>query len=334
MPETNTNQYFDMGSIAAAGVSALGQIYGAKLSSKTQRKAVAAVNKANREMADLAWERNIDMWNRQNVYNSPSEQMKRLEEAGLNPNLIYGSSANAGNASSAPEYNAPTMQKYSYEGDFGVGAATQTVANSLMLSSQLAKMRSETEVNLAKRNTLVQDEEIKKLQVIYDQYRNSKSEVESEYWRDQIEATLDNLEANTAYTDSRTDAQNIQNKYLDDIYKQKVKLFTTNALQADYNFKNLSPLKKELLDHQIDYVIAQTAYVESRTEMQDLLNRAEQILQDEGVDLHGSAFERALINALDVLEKDPSFAAYINGGSGVMPKILKGLMKAIKFLKK
>ena len=29
----------------------------------------------------------------QNAYNHPQEQMARLEEAGLNPNLIYGTSA-------------------------------------------------------------------------------------------------------------------------------------------------------------------------------------------------------------------------------------------------
>lgn len=35
---------------------------------------------------------NIELWKMQNQYNTPLEQMKRLKEAGLNPNLIYGSS--------------------------------------------------------------------------------------------------------------------------------------------------------------------------------------------------------------------------------------------------
>lgn len=49
---------------------------------------------------------NVDMWKRQNMYNSPAEQMRRLREAGLNPNLIYGqSSAGAtGNNSGAPTF--------------------------------------------------------------------------------------------------------------------------------------------------------------------------------------------------------------------------------------
>jgi ATP-dependent Lon protease len=49
---------------------------------------------------------NIDMWNRQNLYNSPKEQMRRLRDAGLNPNLIYGNNVSgaAGNTSNTPQF--------------------------------------------------------------------------------------------------------------------------------------------------------------------------------------------------------------------------------------
>lgn len=48
---------------------------------------------------------NLQQWNRENLYNSPSEQMKRLKVAGLNPNLMYGNGA--GSLLSAP---SPEMQ--------------------------------------------------------------------------------------------------------------------------------------------------------------------------------------------------------------------------------
>ena len=51
------------------------------------------------------------MWNMQNEYNKPINQMARFNEAGLNPNLIYGQ-GNAGNAvlantsnQEAPKFN-------------------------------------------------------------------------------------------------------------------------------------------------------------------------------------------------------------------------------------
>lgn len=44
-------------------------------------------------------------WYNQQDYNSPSKQMERLRDAGLNPNLVYGQSSGnvAGNTSPAPE---------------------------------------------------------------------------------------------------------------------------------------------------------------------------------------------------------------------------------------
>lgn len=41
-------------------------------------------------------EYNKEIWDYQNAYNTPSEQMKRLSDAGLNPRLIYGSGSSSG----------------------------------------------------------------------------------------------------------------------------------------------------------------------------------------------------------------------------------------------
>lgn len=45
----------------------------------------------------------LKMWNLQNAYNSPIEQMKRLEAAGLNKNLMFGQGT-TGNAAGRPTY--------------------------------------------------------------------------------------------------------------------------------------------------------------------------------------------------------------------------------------
>ncbi len=53
----------------------------------------------------------VKLWNMQNEYNKPINQMARLKEAGLNPNLMYNNAAAGGSASSmaAPQvqYNSP-----------------------------------------------------------------------------------------------------------------------------------------------------------------------------------------------------------------------------------
>lgn len=59
---------------------------------------------------ELAFEREKEMWNMQNAYNTPEEQMKRYQDAGLNPNLIYGQGT-PGNATDSPSYNPTKATK-------------------------------------------------------------------------------------------------------------------------------------------------------------------------------------------------------------------------------
>lgn len=60
-----------------------------------------------REMADLTWERDQQMWNQMNEYNHPQQQLNRLKDAGLNPALMYGKQGTTGTASSMPNYKTP-----------------------------------------------------------------------------------------------------------------------------------------------------------------------------------------------------------------------------------
>lgn len=71
-------------------------------------------NQSNSQMQELQYRRQLEMWNRQNAYNSPKSQMTRLKEAGLNPNLVYGSGSVVGNTSGGiPQYQAPSL-KYDF----------------------------------------------------------------------------------------------------------------------------------------------------------------------------------------------------------------------------
>lgn len=85
------------------------------IQSKTAKRNTDATNAANRSLAEYSYSKDLEMWNKANEYNSPTMQMQRLKEAGLNPNMIYGSGSAAGNTSGTlPRYNAPTMQ-YNYQ---------------------------------------------------------------------------------------------------------------------------------------------------------------------------------------------------------------------------
>ena len=40
-------------------------------------------------MAEYAYSKDLEMWQAQNAYNHPTEQMARLKEAGINPHMAY-----------------------------------------------------------------------------------------------------------------------------------------------------------------------------------------------------------------------------------------------------
>lgn len=91
------------GVVAGAASSLLGGLVGLGNTALTY--------KYNKKLAEQQNQFNLDMWNLQNEYNSPSSQMRRFAEAGLNPNLIYGQGS-SGNSSSAPQMVTPDAPKF------------------------------------------------------------------------------------------------------------------------------------------------------------------------------------------------------------------------------
>lgn len=64
----------------------------------------------NMELADYNFNKNFEMWNKSNEYNSPAAQMQRYKEAGLNPALAI-SGGNPGNtATTVPQRNQNPME--------------------------------------------------------------------------------------------------------------------------------------------------------------------------------------------------------------------------------
>lgn len=139
--------------LAAAGVGALGSLFGGlfgkKGSDKTNQmnlQIARETNQANRENQEYqnAW--NLEQWNRENEYNSPLEKRKRLEAAGLNP-IFYGLDgvANAGSLQSAP-FTAVNGAPMLNSGEFmanGIANAAKTAAEIQLMQSQAKKNDAE-----------------------------------------------------------------------------------------------------------------------------------------------------------------------------------------------
>lgn len=144
------NSVSSLGSAVGGIGSLIGGIGGAFTAAKNRRQA----ERMQQKMMDwqskenrLSFERNLNMWHNQNAYNAPSAQVKRLLEAGLNPNLAYGS-LSAGEAGTPPQYApvnvpAPSDAMYSNPYDAITNASSALATNSLA-TAQIAHTRANT----------------------------------------------------------------------------------------------------------------------------------------------------------------------------------------------
>lgn len=95
---------------------------------------------------------NREMWNAQNQYNSPEQQMNRLRQAGLNPNLVYGKGAdNTAQAINTSKKDPSTMVNSKIEGG----------SNLLMQAAQIKNIKANTD-NLYSQNAVLAQEALLK----------------------------------------------------------------------------------------------------------------------------------------------------------------------------
>lgn len=97
-----------------------------------------------------AWNQSMDAWNKQNEYNKPINQMARLKEAGLNPNLAYGSGNVGGiTTSGAPQMSAPNLKIDPIAKYYEIKNASLT---SQQLKSQIDQIKASTREANARAN--------------------------------------------------------------------------------------------------------------------------------------------------------------------------------------
>lgn len=136
--------------MSAEGFGAMAAFTGNLLGSMAARDAVRETNQTNKGLAmwDAMFQR--QMIKEQNEYNSPVNQMARYKEAGLNPNLMFGS-IGPGQQSEIPKYQMPQIHTPDMSGIAPIGEAIQlflqekkTGAEIDAIQAQTARYREET----------------------------------------------------------------------------------------------------------------------------------------------------------------------------------------------
>lgn len=126
---------------ASAGASAFDNITNGLFSGWQIRKQL----KAQKELAQYQFDLNQKQWQAENEYNSPVQQMQRLQDAGLNPNLVYGSSGVTGNTTTnGPRYEAPKVERNLMRFDFA-SRVLSTFQDFRMKQAQIDLMKEQAE---------------------------------------------------------------------------------------------------------------------------------------------------------------------------------------------
>lgn len=123
-----------LSTIIAGIVTAVGAI--------ASKQSVSNTNQANKDLAGMQNQWNIEQWNRQNAYNTPVQQLQRLNEANLNPALAMtsGNMVESSTADKLESAQPHPMQPYDYAPamnslagniqDYGLRQAQVDLANS------------------------------------------------------------------------------------------------------------------------------------------------------------------------------------------------------------
>ena len=142
----------DIGAALIGGASSLlGSALGSVSNSSANRSNVRLARETNALNYKMFLEQNQynrEMWNANNEYNSPSNQVKRALQAGLNPyfdvgNLVSASNSSAPTSTSLPSLSTPVVRPYDPQPAF---SQVGDIASNLMLKrAQINNLNQQTQ---------------------------------------------------------------------------------------------------------------------------------------------------------------------------------------------
>lgn len=213
-----------------------------------------------RQLNQEAFQHDVDMWNRQNEYNTPTAQMQRLQAAGLNPNLVYGNGGATNTATGAPTYNA------GHAPDVGAARAAagqlanqgfNTMLNMQLQQAQAANLNADTnlknktsELSGVQKEIALLDKELRSGTLSSEiQYKVEKWKQDLILGRNQIklgdqqvtlnqkqmeklDAETENIKQNTKLSEAQAEQITITLQYLPEMLRSQIVSNRANAYNA------------------------------------------------------------------------------------------------------
>lgn len=139
-------------SAGASVLGSIGSIFSANKQLKAQREENEKNRKFNAEQASLSRQYNTQMVNAQNLYNDPSNVMRRLQAAGINPSLAY--SQGSGSVLGSVGVGSTSQQASSSNGVSPVMPDFSGIQNSALMAAQIKLLNAQAKKVLADTNTV------------------------------------------------------------------------------------------------------------------------------------------------------------------------------------
>lgn len=124
--------------------------------------------------------RMVDFWKMQNEYNHPKAQMQRLQEAGLNPNLIYGDSV-SGATGRAESIGRPENTTWNFDNPM----------NKLNMFADIGQKRAQTNNLETLNNVYLQDAALRSAQAANETLRGVGLKLDNTVKRELVQTSID-----------------------------------------------------------------------------------------------------------------------------------------------
>lgn len=258
-------------------------------------------------------------WKMENEYNTPAMQMQRLKEAGLNPNLMYGSPMSGGNAGNLSAPNANLSQ-----------AKAPQIENPVANISPIAAMY-DLQQKGAQTNLLQEQVET----------QNTVQELNA------VNASLNTIKSTRESTAAANDKQRLDQEYQNLIATQQdivagIRLKHSTSRATDATTKRENQLQPGRLKQQVEEILnkrASTANLGTQSSLNISKNEREQIgilldkidveMAEKGLSRNDSGLDRALKLMIgNITDKLDSPMGPITGG-GILKPII-GFLNLLK----
>lgn len=200
---------------------------------KYNKEAISLQNQYNRELAAYQNSMNLEQWNRENAYNTPTAQITRLREAGINPHLAYSHGSISNTSASSPQLTAgeqSAFRQQAYQADIQQGVNNYIALKKLdnetkLVDSQIYK--NETSGRLNEENA-VREQFNNEMR---NRFKNdTHNAYQSEQERKQI--TRDIVRENLSQAEYKTRSAKSNTEVLEAIQNFRVAIYGLKTLQG------------------------------------------------------------------------------------------------------